>query len=118
MEEWPDHQEVCGELTLKGKMDNRTSMRAKCSMDRCMLTLTTPRQSSRDASGGGIQSNFVQISVEELAVRLPQDRTDAFEIGTLHENRIINEICCFADNQSEQDKWIATFRRMGVAIFD
>ena len=118
MEEWPDHQEVCGELTLKGKMDSRTSMRAKCSMDRCMLTLTTPRQSSRDASGGEIQSNFVQISVEELAVRLPQDRTDAFEIGTLHENRIINEICCFADNQSEQDKWIATFRRMGVAIFD
>ena len=69
-----------------------------------------------------IQSNFVHILVEvpleKLAVRPPQVRTDAFEIGALHENRMNNEICCFDNNQTERDEWIATFQRMGVAIFD
>ena len=122
MDECPDHQEtsVCGQFTIKGTMDNSRSMRAKCYMNRCMLTLIIPQQAFRDSSGGGIQSNglAVHILVEELVVRLPQVRTDAFEIGTLHENRMNNVICCFADSQAERDEWIATFRRMGVAIFD
>ena len=110
MEEWSDHQEVCGELTLKGTMDSRRSLRAKCSIDRCMLTLFIPQQ---------VRSSLaVHILVEELAVRLPKGCTDAFEIGNLHENRMNNEICCFAKNQVERDDWIATFRRMGVAILD
>jgi hypothetical protein len=119
MEKLPDHEEMCGELTLKGTMDHRRSMRAKCYLDRCMLTLIIPKQASRDSSGGGIQRNLaVHILVEALAVRLPQVRTDAFEIGTLHENKMNNEICCVTDNQAEREEWIATFRRMGVAIFD
>ena len=28
------------------------------------------------------------------------------------------EVCCFADNQKERNKWIAVFRRMGVPIYN
>ena len=62
----------------------------------------------------------VTVPLEELGVGLQRGRGDMFTIATtLHEQSMHDdEICCFAHDQAERDKWIAIFERMGVAIFD
>jgi len=92
-------------------------MRAVCSIEHRMLTLSIE---PRDASGEGSQGTsrvVVKVPLEELAVRFQQWRADMFTISTLHEQKTNDEIWCFADDQAERDEWIAVFRRAGVALF-
>jgi hypothetical protein len=106
-----------GRLTLKATSDHKRSMRAVCSIEHRMLTLSID---PREASGEGSQDTsrvVVEVPVEELAVRFQQGRADMFMIATLHEQKTYDEICCFADDQAERDEWIAVFRRTGVALF-
>ena len=106
-----------GRLTLKATSDHRRSMRAVCSIEHRMLTLSIE---PRDASGEGSQGTsrvVVKVPLEELAVRFQQWRADMFTISTLHEQKTNDEIWCFADDQAERDEWIAVFRRAGVALF-
>ena len=121
--QWPAHRKVRGELTLKGSADLRNGMRAVCSVIHGVLTLHIDKPASRDSSGAkakakGSTGVVVEVPAAELAVGLKRGHIDMFIIATLHENRMYDEICCFADNQVKRNKWIAVFRRMGVAIFD
>ena len=121
--QWPAHRKVRGELTLKGSADLRNGMRAVCSVSHGVLTLHIDKPASRDSSGAkakakGSTGVVVEVPAAELAVGLKRGHIDMFIIATLHENRMYDEICCFADNQVKRNKWIAVFRRMGVAIFD
>jgi len=107
---------VRGRLTLKATADHRRSIRAVCSIEHRMLTLSID---PRDASGKGSQGTsrvVVEVPVEELAVRFQQGRADMFMISILHEQKTYDEICCFVDDQAERDEWIAVFRRTGVAL--
>ena len=111
-----------GRLTLKATADHRRSMRAVCSIEHRMLTLSID---PRNASGEGSQGSsrvVVEVPVEELVVRFQQGRADMFTIAALHEQKVTKqktnaEICCFANDQAERDEWIAVFRRAGVALF-
>jgi hypothetical protein len=53
-----------------------------------------------------------------IPVGLRRGHIDTFEIATLHKSKIFDEIHCVADDQVQQRKWIAAFKRMGVPIFD
>ena len=110
--EAPRHR-ACGRLTLKATAGHGRALRALCSIEGRMLTLSI-------AGGEGSQSTSavaMKVPVEELAVGMQRGRADMFKIATLHKQMLCDEICCFTDDQAEHDEWIAVFRRMGVAFF-
>ena len=113
----PSYREARGRLTLKASADHPGAVRAVCSIEHRVLTLS---KASRDTCGDGSQHIspvvLAQVPLEELAVRLQRGRADMFTIATRHENRLYDEIYCFADDQAERDEWIAVFRQMGVSI--
>ena len=108
---WPTHKDVCGDLSLKCSPDGRRAARAVCSVKDGVLSLAVPRE-------GGSGSAVVQVPVTELAVGLRRSRTSMLILAKLCENKVYDEVYCFADNHSERNKWTAVFRRMGVPIFD
>ena len=59
-----------------------------------------------------------EAPVEELEVCLHRGRTDMFTLATVYKNEKFDEIYCFCDDAARRDRWIAVFRRMGVAVFD
>jgi hypothetical protein len=110
--EAPRHR-ACGRLTLKATVGHGGAVRAMCSIEGHMLTLSI-------AGGEGSQSTSavaMKVPVEELAVGMQRGRADMFKIATLHKQMLYDEVCCFTDDQAEHDEWIAVFRRMGVAFF-
>ena len=113
----PSYREARGRLTLKASADHPGAVRAVCSIEHRVLTLS---KASRDTCGDGSQHIspvvLAQVPLEELAVRLQRGRADMFTIATRHKNRLYDEIYCFADDQAERDEWIAAFRQMGVSI--
>jgi hypothetical protein len=113
----PSYREARGRLTLKASADHPGAVRAVCSIEHRVLTLS---KASRDTCGDGSQHIspvvLAQVPLEELAVRLQRGRADMFTIATRHKNRLYDEIYCFADDQAERDEWIAVFRQMGVSI--
>ena len=113
----PSYREARGRLTLKASADHPGAVRAVCSIEHRVLTLS---KASRDMCGDGSQHIspvvLAQVPLEELAVRLQRGRADMFTIATRHKNRLYDEIYCFADDQAERDEWIAVFRQMGVSI--
>ena len=58
------------------------------------------------------------VPVHELAVGLRRGHTKMFTVATLHEDRMYDEIYCFADDQIKHNEWITVFLRMGVPVFD
>jgi hypothetical protein len=113
----PSYREARGRLTLKASADHPGALRAVCSIEHRVLTLS---KASRHTCGDGSQHIspvvLAEVPLELLAVRLQRGRADMFTIATHHENRLYDEIYCFADDQAERDEWIAVFRRMGVSI--
>ena len=113
---WPAQREVRGLLTLKASPTHSNGLRAECSVQNNVLTLSiarAPRESSGESSG-----TLVAIPVEELALGLQRGRTDMFIIATRNGDKLYDDISCFADDQEKRNKWIAVLRRMGVPIFD
>ena len=51
-------------------------------------------------------------------MRLWPGRFDMFTLATVYEGQKFDEIYCFCDDPPTRDRWIAVFRRMGVAVFD
>ena len=111
VKDWPAERQVRGRLTLKASADHRRAMRAVCNVQHGMLTLSV-------AEHDGSTVVVAEVPVEDLAGGLQRGRADMFTIATLHEGKMYDEIYCFADDQVKRNKWIAVFRRMGVAIFD
>ena len=107
----PADRQVRGRLTLKASADHMGVMRAVCSVQHGVLTLSV---AERDGSTVVV----AEVPVEDLAVGLQRGRADMFTMATLQEGKMYDEIYCFADDQVKRNKWIAVFRRMGVAIFD
>ena len=114
-QQWPPHQEARGKLLLKCSPDDRRAARAVCSIQDGVLSLTVAIQNGQ---GEGSSSSVVQSPVGELAVGLRRSRTSMFILAKLVENKVCDQIYCFAENHSERNKWTAVFRRMGIPIFD
>lgn len=95
-----------GTLTLKASASHARSMRAECFIEHRILTFNID---------SGV---VVEVPLENVGVGLRQGRDNMFMIATVHENKIYDEICCFADDQTKRDEWISIFRQMGVATFD
>jgi hypothetical protein len=114
---------IRGRLTLKANTGHK-GVRVVCSVDHRMLTLSIAQWPRWDASGAGRQlaeSNspvLVEVPLEEVAVGLQPELANMFTIATFYENRMYNDICCFAGDQAERDEWVLIFRRMGVPVFD
>ena len=106
--EWPADREVRGKLTLRASADHSNAMRAVCSIRHGVLSIRIARSTVVVAA----------VPVHELAVGLRRGRTEMFTVATLHEDRMYDEIYCFADDQIKHNEWIAVFRRMGVPVFD
>jgi hypothetical protein len=104
----PADREVRGQLTLMASADHIDAMRAVCSIRHGVLSMRIARSTEVVAA----------VPVHELAVGLSRECTDMFTVATLHEDRMYDEIYCFADDQIKRNKWIAVFRRMGVPVFD
>ena len=107
----PADRQVRGRLTLKASADHMGVMRAVCSVQHGVLTLSV---AERDGSTVVV----AEVPVKHLSVGLQRGRADMFTMATLQEGKMYDEIYCFADDQVKRNKWIAVFRRMGVAIFD
>jgi hypothetical protein len=122
---WPAHREVRGELTLRGSANHPRAVRAVCSVQHGVLTLScatsSTQRAARGLSSAGGESGVTvvaEVPVEDLAVGLQQrGRVDMFMLATLHRNRTYDHIFCFVDDQVKRNKWIAVFRRMGISIF-
>ncbi len=107
-QEWPAHRRVRGRLTLKASVDHSNAVRAVCSISGGVLSISI-------ASSKAV---VAQVPVEELSVGLQTGHTQMFTVATLHNNRMHDEIYCFADGKVKRNQWIAVFRRMGVPVFD
>ena len=106
--DWPADREVRGRLKLRASADHSNAMRAVFSIRHGVLSIRLARSTVVVAA----------VPVQELAVGLRSGRTDMFTVATLHEDRMYDEIYCFADDQIKHNEWIAVFRRMGVPVFD
>ncbi len=106
--EWPADREVRGRLTLRASADHSNAMRAVFSIRHGVLSIRLARSTVVVAA----------VPVQELAVGLRSGRTDMFTVATLHEDRLYDEIYCFAEDRIKHNKWIVVFRRMGVPVFD
>ena len=109
---WPAQREARGLLTIKASPNHSKGMRAECSVQNDVLSLSIA-ESSGTSSG-----TVVAVPIEELAVGLQRGRTDMFIIATRNGDQLYDDISCFADDQEKRNKWIAVLRRMGVPIFD
>jgi hypothetical protein len=125
LSQWPQHQKVHGELTVRSFAEQKIGRRAVGSIQHGVLTLHITQRDSRDSPCAGRRQRksaagtTVRVPLGELGVGLQRGRGDMFTIATLHEQSMQDdEICCFAYDQAERDEWIAIFERMGVAIFD
>ena len=83
---WPAHREVRGELTLRGSANHPRGVRAVCSVQHCVLTLSCATSSSQRASARGESGVTVvaEVPVKDLAVGLQRGRVDMFTLATLH----------------------------------
>jgi len=113
---WPAQREVRGLLTIKASPNHSKGLRAECSVQNDVLTLSIARASCE--SSGESSGTVVAVPVEELAVGFQRGRTDMFIIATRNGNKLYDDISCFADDKEKRNKWIAVLRRMGVPIFD
>ena len=120
--EWPAGQEARSRITLRACADPRAQgqgTRAVCRVRDGVLTLSSSLFIDQRSAEGEWRPGLVlaKVPVEALAVGLLRGRDDIFTVGTVHKNRVYDEIYCSADNQSKRDKWIMVFRRMGVTIY-
>jgi hypothetical protein len=116
VEEWPAHREASGRLTLRASSDpHAEGMRAVCRIRDGVITLGIER---RDAAGEETEELVAEVPAEALAVGLQRGRTNMLMLATVHESKMFDDIYCFCDNSAIRNRWIAIFRRLGVAIFD
>ena len=120
--------EARGDLNLKISPDSREAARAVCTVQHGVLRFSTvgkmlgaDEPDGPDADGksrGEHTCIFIEVPVEDLAVGLQRGRSTMLTIAKLHKDVRYDEVCCFADDHATRNKWIGTFRRMGVPIFD
>jgi len=110
-QDWPAHKKAHGEFMLKASPDAESHVRAVCSVLHGVLTLTDIKRSAK-------QKCLAQVPLHDLAVGLQRGRTSMLTIATVYGGEMFDEIYCFADDPVKRNRWIATFRRMGVPIFD
>ena len=106
-----------GVLTMKATPDHSDSMRVRALMEHGVLTLSIAR-ASRDRSGDDSQDVVATVPVEDLAVGVQRGRIDMFVIATHYRGKLYDDICCFTDTEETRNKWLSTFRRLGVQIVD
>ena len=107
-QELPADRRMCGRLTLKASVDHSNAVCAVCSISGGVLSISITSS----------KAVVAQVPVEELAVGLQTGHTQMFTVATLHNNRLHDEIYCFAESKVKRNQWIAIFQRVGVPVFD
>ena len=113
--DWPAHREARGEFVLKGSLDEQRAVRAVCSVLHGVLTLSYEERHSRGVTQGTV---LAQVPLQDLAVGLQRGRRTLLTLATLYDEKMFDDIYCFAADQVTRNNWITVFRRMGVPIFD
>ena len=112
-QDWPAHKNTHGEFMLKGHPDAESAVRAVCSVQHGVLTLTDSKWHSR-----GERRVLAQVPLHDLAVGLQRGRASMLTLATVYDEKMFDEIYCFADDPVKRNRWVAIFRRIGVPIFD
>ena len=116
VERWPAHREASGRLMLRASTDVQAEGRhAVCRVRDGVLILSIEQWR---AAGEMTEKVVAEVPVEALAVGLQRGRSNMLTLATVHENKMFDEIYCFSANSASRNRWIAVFRRMGVAVFD
>ena len=112
----PAQQRALGVLTMKASSDHCNATRLRASIERGVLTLARVASSpSRDGDRSGDEDVVATVPLEDLAVGVQRERADMFFLATRHEGKLYDDICCVFSCEEERDKWVATFRQVGVA---
>ena len=117
VEEWPAGRQAAGRFTLRGCADLQTEgVPAVCRIRDGVLTLSVEQRGA--AGDEGTEAVVAEVPCEVLAVGLRRGRTSMLTLATVHKNEMFDEIYCSCDNPARRNRWVAVFRRMGVAVFD
>ena len=116
VQEWPDHREAFGRMTLRASGDPRAGgTRAVCRIRDGVLTIGIKQKA---AAGDTTEEVAAEVPLEVLAVGLQRGRTNMLTLATVYKNEMFDEIYCFCNDATRRNRWIAVFRQMGVAIYD
>ena len=111
---WPAHREACGYVEL-GAYLGRGSRRlaAQCHVQGGVITLW--RRTGADAKD--FQEELLRISSPHFIISVSPEHHNVFILSSQDGDRT-EEVYCYTADQTARNKWIAVFRRQGVAIYE
>jgi hypothetical protein len=114
---WPAHREARGMLRLRHTLVDPAgeigrSLQTLWSIHHGMLTISVEAIPGDRA----FTRVAVRLAVEEVAVSILPGHHRLFTLSSQLGDRT-DEVYCYAEDQRARNKWIAVFRRLGLAIY-
>ena len=110
---WPAHREACGYVELGAYLGRGSGrLAAQCHVQGGVITLW--RRTGADAKD--FQEELLRISSPHFIVSVSPEHHNVFILSSQDGDRT-EEVYCYTADQTARNKWIAVFRRQGVAIY-
>ena len=110
---WPAHREACGYVELGVHLGGGARrLAARCHVQRGEITLW--RRTSADDKA--FPQELLRSSSPHFVVSVVPGHHNVFILSSQDGDRT-EEVYCYTADQTARNKWIAVFRRQGVAIY-
>ena len=110
---WPAHREACGYVELGAHLGGGARrLAARCHVQRGEITLW--RRTGADDKA--FPQELLRISSPHFTVSVSPGHHNVFILSSQDGDRT-EEVYCYTADQTARNKWIAVFRRQGVAIY-
>ena len=110
---WPAHREASGFVDLGAHLgDEERRLAARCHVQHGVLTLW----SRTGADDNALPQELLRISSPYFKVLVVPGHYNVFVLFGQDGDRT-EEVYCYTADQIARNKWIAVFRRQGVAIY-
>ena len=110
---WPAHREACGYVELGAHLGGGARrLAARCHVQRGEITLW--RRTGADDKA--FPQELLRISSPHFIVSVVPGHHNVFILSSQDGDRT-EEVYCYTADQTARNKWIAVFRRQGVAIY-
>ena len=110
---WPAHREACGYVELGALLGGGARrLAARCHVQRGEITLW--RRTGADDKA--FPQELLRISSPHFIVSVVPGHHNVFILSSQDGDRM-EEVYCYTADQTARNKWIAVFRRQGVAIY-
>ena len=110
---WPAHREASGFVDLGAHLgDEERRLAARCHVQHGVLTLW----SRTGADDNALPQELLRISSPYFKVLVVPGHYNVFVLFGQDGDRT-EEVYCYTADQTARNKWIAVFRRQGVAIY-